>query len=78
MSTITSVAQQQEASGNGALAAILAFLKRCWVAYMTWRIEQAALATLRAMSDQDLNDLGVARSGIEEAVRGRRDMTARA
>ena len=78
MSTISSVAHRRDAIGNSGPGAALGALKRCWLAFLTWRIEQAGLATLRGMSDHDLNDLGIARSGIEEAVRGRRDVAARA
>ncbi|MGA7454582.1 MAG: DUF1127 domain-containing protein [Rhodoplanes sp.] len=45
-------------------------LKRWWAAYMTWRIEQAAIAQLWSMSDRQLKDIGLVRSEITGAVRG--------
>ena len=46
-----------------------AALKGWWLAYITWRIERAAIAQLSAMSDRDLKDIGVHRSDIHRAVR---------
>ena len=68
MSTLMSTTDATVAD-TGIVATILAALARCWVAYMTWRIEKAAIATLRAMSEHDLNDLGISRSGIMDAVK---------
>lgn len=45
-------------------------LKRWWKAYMTWRIEQVAIAQLWSMSDRELKDIGLTRSEITGAVRG--------
>jgi len=44
-------------------------LARWWVAYMTWRIEQAAIIQLQSMGDRDLKDIGLTRSSITPAVR---------
>jgi uncharacterized protein YjiS (DUF1127 family) len=42
---------------------------RAWMAaYITWRIEQAAMQQLERMSDHDLRDIGIARSEIIHAV----------
>jgi uncharacterized protein YjiS (DUF1127 family) len=49
---------------------LVATLKRWWVVYMTWRIEQAAIAQLWSMSDRELKDIGLTRSEITGAVRG--------
>ncbi len=68
MSTLTSTTDHAVADGSIATT-ILAALKRCWVAYMTWRIEMAAAAMLRSMSEHDLADLGISRSAIEDAVK---------
>ena len=43
-------------------------MKRRWMAYTTWRIQQAA--RLRSMSDWELKDIGLTRSNITDAVRG--------
>jgi uncharacterized protein YjiS (DUF1127 family) len=42
---------------------------------MTWRLEQAAIATLCSMSDRELRDIGLTRGDITRAVRSafRRD-----
>ena len=72
MSTIsTATAHQHSASGSIVGKAAAAF-KRLWVAYITWRIEQAAIAHLRSMNDRELEDLGLSRSQIEGAVSGER------
>jgi uncharacterized protein YjiS (DUF1127 family) len=47
-----------------------ATLKRWWVAYITWRIERAALAQLWSLSDRYLKDIGLTRSEILRAVKG--------
>jgi uncharacterized protein YjiS (DUF1127 family) len=39
-----------------------------WAAYVTWRIEQAAMQQLTRMSDHDLRDIGLTRSEITHAV----------
>jgi uncharacterized protein YjiS (DUF1127 family) len=48
-------------------------LERWLAVYMTWRLEQAAIAALSAMSDRDLKDMGLHRSEIPAAVRGQND-----
>jgi len=48
----------------------MATLKRWLVAYLTWRIEQAAISELLSMSDRTLRDIGLTRSGIPHAVMG--------
>jgi uncharacterized protein YjiS (DUF1127 family) len=45
-------------------------LNRWCVAYLTWRIERAAITQLGSMSDRQLRDIGISRSEIESAVRG--------
>jgi uncharacterized protein YjiS (DUF1127 family) len=47
---------------------LVATLKRAWVAYVTWRLERAAIVRLSAMSDHALKDIGLTRSGIPGAV----------
>lgn len=43
--------------------------KRLWIAYITWRIEQAAINQLCAMSDRELEGIGVCRTDIARAAR---------
>lgn len=50
--------------------AIVAAFKRWWVARLERRLERIAIAQLWAMSDRDLKDIGLTRSGIPGAVAG--------
>jgi len=45
-------------------------LTRWWTAYMTRRLELAAMAQLESMSDRELKDMGLTRTEIMQAVRG--------
>jgi uncharacterized protein YjiS (DUF1127 family) len=76
MSTISSTADRRADAGTGILtvaASATAAAKRLWVAYFTWRVEQAAIGLLNSMSDRELVDMGLARSEIATVVRsGRR------
>jgi uncharacterized protein YjiS (DUF1127 family) len=47
-----------------------ATLNRWCMDYLTWRIERAAIAQLRSMSDRQLTDIGISRSEIMSAVKG--------
>ena len=47
-----------------------ATLNRWCVAYLTWRIERAAITQLGSMSDRQLRDIGLSRSEIISAVKG--------
>ena len=75
MNTISNVrAMAPSLAGPSSRGGLLAALKRWWVDYMTWRIQQAAMLTLGSMSDRELKDIGLTRSDIAWAVR---DGTAR-
>jgi uncharacterized protein YjiS (DUF1127 family) len=50
-----------------------ATLNRWCVAYLTWRIERAAITQLGSMSDRQLGDIGISRSEIVSAVKGEVD-----
>ena len=52
------------------ISRLVVTLERWLVAYMNWRIEQAAIAQLWSMSDRELKDIGLTRSEIIGAVRG--------
>jgi uncharacterized protein YjiS (DUF1127 family) len=45
-------------------------LSRWWLAYMTRRLELAAMWELESMSDRELKDIGLTRTEIVQAVRG--------
>ena len=70
MSTSSSApaAAQGRHPWTGRLAAAL---KRWSVAYITWRLERAAINQLSSLSDRQLKDIGLDRSEIMGAVKGR-------
>jgi uncharacterized protein YjiS (DUF1127 family) len=71
MRTISSAPAAPHAiAGQSWARELLAVLKYWWVAYMTWRIQQAAIAELWSMSERELKDIGLTRSEIIGAVRG--------
>jgi uncharacterized protein YjiS (DUF1127 family) len=72
MSTISSSPAPQGITAQSLMGGMMANLKRWWVAYMTWRIEQAAIDRLCSMSDRAPKDIGLARLGIPDAVKGER------
>jgi len=49
---------------------LVAIIKRWWIASLTRRIEEAAIAHLSSMSDRELKDIGLTRSQIPWAVKG--------
>src|SRR5262245_41045484 len=52
--------------------AFVATVKKGKMAYLDRRIERVGVAHLEAMSDRELEDIGLTRSQIESAVRGER------
>jgi uncharacterized protein YjiS (DUF1127 family) len=80
MSTIYGApAAARGATGFFANSSPTAALRRWWAAYLTRRIRHDAMVALCAMSDQELNDIGVNRCDISRAVSGAiaRDRTCR-
>ena len=67
--TPTAVRNQCQARDSGLVAAV----KTWWAAYLIHRMERAAIIQLHAMSDRDLEDIGLTRSQINRAVRGEPD-----
>ena len=59
----------QAIAGPSQALGLVAALKRWWLAYITWRIEQAAIVQLWSMSDRELKDIGLTRSDITSNVR---------
>jgi uncharacterized protein YjiS (DUF1127 family) len=57
-----------QSTGERWLRRFWASLERRWSAYSRWRVEQRAAAQLHAMSDRDLQDIGLIRSEIGRAV----------
>lgn len=74
MSTISSAPAGAHVTRGQTWPAAIAAVKRWWAAYMAWRIEQAAIITLSAMSDRELKDIGLTRPEITNAVQGVRAM----
>lgn len=70
MSATSSTTESYAHAGASTPALVVATMKRWWLAYITWRIEHTALATLNSMSDRDLTDIGLGRSDIIGAVKG--------
>ena len=71
MSTMSSATTAtQDLSRQSWTGDLLATLKRWCVAYITWRIERAAIAHLCVMSDRQLKDIGVSRCEITRVVTG--------
>ena len=71
MSTVSTAPASSEAfTENSWTTGPAAVLKRWWVAYLAWRLQQTAIAQLKALSDRDLKDIGVRRCEIESAVKG--------
>jgi uncharacterized protein YjiS (DUF1127 family) len=69
MSTMSSAPTAAQAIfGPSWMAGLVATLKRWWMAYVAYRIDQAAIAQLESMSDRTLKDIGLTRSGIPRAV----------
>jgi uncharacterized protein YjiS (DUF1127 family) len=65
----TPATNRVRSQGSGLVATV----KTWWKGYLVRRIEQAAIIQLHAMSDRELQDIGLARSQIEQAVRGELD-----
>jgi uncharacterized protein YjiS (DUF1127 family) len=70
MSQSTTIEAHQE-SRTGILRMLGAAMTGLYAAYILWRTERTAIAVLRSMSDRALNDIGLTRTDITRAVRGR-------
>lgn len=69
MSTISNLLAPQQSTTAAMVLGIGRALRKGWVAYMNWRIEQLAIARLQSMGDRELKDIGLTRESIEFAVR---------
>ena len=71
MSSISSELTTTRVTAGHSRAGRLAAVLSGWcAAYITWRLEQAVTNQLWSMSDRDLRDIGLTRSGIGPAVKG--------
>jgi uncharacterized protein YjiS (DUF1127 family) len=66
--TFGAPAAPQGMAGQSWARKLVTTLERLWIAYMTWRVERAAIAALSAMSNRELKDIGLTRSEIASAV----------
>jgi uncharacterized protein YjiS (DUF1127 family) len=66
--TFTAPAAPQGIAGQSWARKLVTTLERWWIAYMTWRVKQAAIAALSAMTNRELKDIGLTRSEIASAV----------
>ena len=72
MSTIFgATAAARGITGRSRVNGTAATLNRWWAAYVTWRLERAAINTLSSLNDRELKDMGLDRSEIMGAVKGR-------
>ena len=69
-SSIAAVAAQGT-TGRSWTGRLAAALKHWWMAFITWRLERAAINQLSSLSDRQLKDIGLDRSEIMGAVRNR-------
>jgi uncharacterized protein YjiS (DUF1127 family) len=70
MSDVLGAMSRRKRAGGSRLRRVGQALKRCWLAYMDWRLQQLTISRLMRMSDRELKDVGLTRSQIEVAVRG--------
>ena len=56
-------------AGPALMPAVLTAAKRAWIAYVNWRIERAAIDELFALSDRELEDIGLIRSEIADPAK---------
>lgn len=70
MSTISNTALPREAHVGTFFRAVGKTIGNWWIHYINWRLEQFAIARMRAMSDRELKDIGVPRAAIESLVKG--------
>jgi uncharacterized protein YjiS (DUF1127 family) len=67
MSTISSAADQRATVHRpGTLRTLVTAPKRLCIAYFTWRVAQT-ITLLRAMSDQELDDVGLAPPDLQKS-----------
>jgi uncharacterized protein YjiS (DUF1127 family) len=71
MSTFSNAILTRDSVGSGFASGISGAMKRWWMSYMNWRVQQLAATRLRSMSDRELKDIGMSRSQIEFAVNGK-------
>jgi uncharacterized protein YjiS (DUF1127 family) len=69
MSTISNATLQTDVFPATLPRRLAGILRRWWIAYTKWRLDELAIGQLRAMSDRELKDMGVSRATIDFAVK---------
>jgi uncharacterized protein YjiS (DUF1127 family) len=75
MSAISSTTAHSPTIAQSLLPALAGAPGRWWATYTAWRIERWAIKQLGAMSDRQLQDIGLVRSQIPFAVKGHGRLT---
>jgi uncharacterized protein YjiS (DUF1127 family) len=75
--TLTALVAPEARTARSGLCGLGVTLRCWWAAYANRRIEHAAIAQLRRMSDRNLRDIGLTRSPIAGTVRGEAASEAR-
>jgi uncharacterized protein YjiS (DUF1127 family) len=70
MSTVSNTIHHRGSLADGFVRGTGRVLRRWWMAYIKWRLQQLAISKLKAMSDRELKDMGICRVEMEFAVRG--------
>ena len=70
MSAIFGTPAKEEGRTHLQVSRLIATVKSWWMAYLTRRMERAAIMQLRMLSDRVLLDIGLTRLQIEQAVKG--------
>jgi len=73
MSTMFSTSATARNRARAQESGLIATVTTWWMGYLSWRTQRAAIIQLHAMSDRELHDIGLTRSGIERAVKGELD-----
>jgi uncharacterized protein YjiS (DUF1127 family) len=70
MRTLSNTIARRGSSDAGILAVLAGGIRCWWDSYNSWRLQEAAIARLKSMSDHELKDIGISRSQIDFAVMG--------
>jgi uncharacterized protein YjiS (DUF1127 family) len=67
--SIASTIEHHDAASSNIFTTLGALMQRLCAAYIAWRL-QSAVIFLQAMSDEQLSDIGLARSDLTSSVQG--------
>jgi uncharacterized protein YjiS (DUF1127 family) len=69
MSTLSNPTVQPDVFPAALSRRVAATVRRWWMAYMKWRLDDMAVRQLHSMTDRELKDMGVSRAEIDIRVR---------